>query len=166
MRPLFRLTRASWALSLALTLAAAAPASAHQARPMLGELRLNVAPASAQRCGAGALTLDFGGVGLATHLGRVSGTGSNCTELSLATAAVDIWDGVANYVAPDGSTIQTTYIGTQQAPLAGVAEAVTIHTVTGGTGRFARAAGSWTVSGHVDLANGTFVGDLAGWLSY
>jgi hypothetical protein len=166
MRALHRLTLASLALTLALTLAPAAPAAAHHARPMFGELRLSVAPAAVQRCEPGALTLDFGGVGLATHLGRVHGTGSNCTELSLATEAVDIWDGVASHVAADGSTIQTSYIGTQQAPIAGVAEAITTHTVTGGTGRFAGAAGSWTVSGHVDFTNGTFVGELAGWLSY
>jgi hypothetical protein len=162
MRKLSRLALAS----LALTLAGAAPASAHQVRPMLGELRLTFTPASVQRCGPDALTLEFGGVGLATHLGRVSGTGSNCTELSLATGAVDIWDGVATYIAADGSTIQTSYAGTQQAPVAGTAVAITVHTVTGGTGRFADAAGSWTVSGSVDFATGTFVGDLEGSITY
>lgn len=162
---MLRISRLALA-SLALILAAAAPVAAQQARPMLGELRLSFTPASVQRCGTDALTLEFAGSGLATHLGRVSGTGSNCTELSLATGAVDIWDGVATYVAADGSTIQTSYAGTQQAPVAGVAVAITTHTITGGTGRFARAVGWWTVSGSVDFATGTFVGDLAGWLDY
>jgi hypothetical protein len=166
MRTPHRLAQASLALALVLTLAAASTASAHHTRPIFGELRLSVTPAAVQRCGPDALTLDFGGVGLATHLGRVSGTGSNCTELSLATGAVDIWDGVASYVAADGSTIQTSYTGTQQAPVAGVAEASTSHTVTGGTGRFAGATGSWSVAGHVDFTTGMFVGELAGWLSY
>jgi hypothetical protein len=162
MRSLTRLALAS----LLLTLATAAPATAHQSRPMLGELRLTFAPAPVQRCGPDALTLEFSGGGLATHLGLVSGTGSNCTELSLASGAVDIWDGEATYVAADGSTIQTSYAGTQQAPVDGTAVAITVHTITGGTGRFADAAGSWTVSGSVAFATGTFVGDLEGWITY
>jgi hypothetical protein len=153
-------------LALGPTLLAVTPAVAHQVRPMLGELRLTFAPASIQRCGPDALTLEFSGDGLATHLGHVSGTGSNCTELSLASGAVDIWDGAATYVAADGSTIQTTYAGTQHGPVDGTAVANTVHTITGGTGRFADAAGSWTVSGSVDFATGTFVGDLEGWITY
>jgi hypothetical protein len=162
MRPSIRLALAS----VVLTLATAMPATAHQARPMLGELHLTFSPAAAQRCGADALTLEFGGAGLVTHLGRVTGAGSNCTELTLATDAVDIWDGVATYVAPDGSTIQTTYEGAQEPPAGATAVAVTVHTVTGGTGRFASASGQWTVTGSVDFTTGTFIGDLAGWISY
>ena len=162
MRALIRLALAS----VVLTLATAMPATAHQARPMLGELHLTFSPTAAQRCGADALTLGFSGSGLVTHLGRVTGTGSNCTELALATDAVDIWDGLATYVAADGSTVQTTYEGAQEPPVGGTAVAVTIHTVTGGTGRFANAVGQWTVTGSVDFATGTFVGDLAGWISY
>lgn len=162
MRSIIRLALAS----LLLTLATAMPATANQARPMLGELRLSFTPASAQRCGPNSLTLQFTGGGLATHLGRVSGTGSNCTEPSLATGAVEIWDGEASYLAADGSTIQTSYAGAQQAPVDGTAVAITVHTITSGTGRFADAAGSWTVSGSVDFATGTFVGELEGWITY
>lgn len=151
------------ALAMVLT---ATPAAADQSRSMVGELRLTFIPASVQRCGADALTLEFTGGGLATHLGRVSGSGSNCTELSLATGSVDIWDGIATYVAADGSTIQTTYAGTQQVPVAGTAVAVTLHTVTGGTGRFAAVTGAWTVTGTVDFSTGTFIGDFAGWITY
>jgi hypothetical protein len=162
MRALYRLALAS----LVVALATAGPATANQARPMLGELHLTFSPAAEQRCGADALTLGFSGSGLVTHLGRVTGVGSNCTELALATDAVDIWDGLATYVAADGSSIQTTYEGTQDPPAAGTAVAVTVHTVTGGTGRFANANGQWTVTGSVNFATGTFVGELAGWLSH
>jgi hypothetical protein len=73
---------------------------------------------------------------------------------------------MATYVAADGSTIQTTYEGAQQPPADGTAVAVTVHTVTGGTGRFASASGQWTVTGSVDFATGTFIGDLTVWISY
>ena len=153
-------------LAVLATILTTAPVAADQSRPMLGELQLSFTPASDQRCGASALTLEFAGVGRATHLGRVSGTGSNCTELNLATGEVAIWDGVATYVAADGSIINTSYAGTQQAAVAGVAVAITTHTVTSGTGRFAGAAGSWVVTGSVDFATGTFAGDLVGSITY
>jgi hypothetical protein len=44
MRPFIRLALAS----VTLTLATAMPATAHQSRPMLGELRLTFSPAAAQ----------------------------------------------------------------------------------------------------------------------
>jgi len=56
-------------------------------------------------------------VGIATHLGRMEGTGANCTSFNLTTEAVPIWDGLATFVAADGSSITMTYEGTQGAPV-------------------------------------------------
>jgi hypothetical protein len=153
-------------LATAASLLAAAPVVAGEQRPMQGRLNAAVALAAEQRCGPNALTLEFTASGLATHLGRVTGSGTNCTEFALATSEVAIWDGMATYVAADGSTILVSYEGVQQAPVAGVATATTTHTVIGGTGRFADAAGSWTVSGPVDFVNLSFSADFSGWISY
>jgi hypothetical protein len=119
-----------------------------------------------QRCGPDALTIGFEGAGLATHLGRMTGTGSNCTEFSLATDAVAIWDGIATYTAADGSTITTVYEGVQQAPVVGVATSVTINTIVAGTGRFERAEGSFTASGPIDFTTGLVSHTFSGWISY
>jgi hypothetical protein len=153
-------------LTIAASLVAAAPVMAADQRPMLGRMTASVGIATDQRCGAGAVTLEFTAQAIATHLGRVTGAGTNCTEPTLATSEVAIWDGLATYVAADGSTILTTYEGMQHAPFAGVATATTTHTVIGGTGRFADAAGSWTVTGPVDFVNFSFAADFAGWISY
>jgi hypothetical protein len=152
-------------LALILLLALTGPASADSARPMHGRVTLALVQAE-PRCGSDALTLGFTGVGNAAHLGSISGSASNCTEFSLTTEAVDIWDGVATFVAADGSTLSTAYVGAQQAPVAGIASAESTHTVLGGTGRFAGAAGVWTLQGEVDFGAGTFTGSLSGWISY
>jgi hypothetical protein len=154
------------ALVLTLTLAAAAPVAAREQRPMHGQFSASVAVAAEQRCGPDALTLAFTASGGATHLGRITGSGTNCTEFTLATSAVAIWDGMATYEAADGSSILIRYEGTQDAPVAGIASTSAIHTVIGGTGRFSNAAGAWMVTGQIDFLTASFDGEFAGWLSY
>ena len=158
-----RLTILAGVLLLAVT--AAIPAHAAERRPMRGTFDASVAPA-AQRCGPAALTLGFQVHGVATHLGQLSGSGSNCTEFTLATSAVAVWDGLATLTAADGSTISTTSNGRQDQPVAGLAGFAVIHHVTGGTGRFAGASGIWTVSGTIDVVHGTLDGTVSGWLSF
>jgi hypothetical protein len=143
----------------------ATPAAAADQRPMRGQFTAQAAPA-APRCGPDALTLGFEIQGVATHLGSLTGTGSNCTEFTLATNAVAVWDGLATFVAADGSTVSTTSEGTQDAPVAGRAAFDITHTISGGTGRFAGAAGVWEVTGVIDFTTGTVDGQVAGWFSY
>jgi hypothetical protein len=119
-----------------------------------------------QRCGPNALTIGFEGTGIATHLGLMTGTGTNCTEFSLATGSVAIWDGILTLVAADGSSLTATYVGVQHAPAAGVATTTTTNTVVSGTGRFEGAEGSWTGSGELDFTSGIFHGQFSGWISY
>jgi hypothetical protein len=153
-------------LAVLATILAAAPAAASQSRPMQGRMTASVGIAAEQRCGAGAVTLELHVEAVATHLGRATGSGTNCTEPTLAIGEVAIWDGLATYIAADGSTIFVTYEGTQGAPVAGVATATTHHTVVGGTGRFADAAGSWTVIGPVDFTTFSFSASFAGTITY
>ena len=151
--------------ALVLAAALAAPVGAAEQRPMSGRFTAQAAPTT-PRCGPDALALGFEIQGVASHLGRLTGTGSNCTEFTLATNAVAVWDGLATFVAADGSTINTTSEGTQGAPIAGQATFAISHTIAGGTGRFAEAAGVWEVTGVIDFTTGSVAGRVAGWLSY
>jgi len=162
---LLRRTVGSLGAVLLLTAALAGPVAADEPRPMHGAYTIGVVPVE-QRCGPNALTIGFEGVGIATHLGRMEGTGSNCTSFDLTTNAVPIWDGVATFVAADGSSISTTYDGAQDAPVDGRASTATTFTVVSGTGRFEGATGSWTSSGVIDFTTGQFRGSFSGWISY
>jgi hypothetical protein len=145
--------------------ALAGSVSAGELRPMKGHYTISVVPVE-QRCGANALTIGFEGVGIATHLGRMSGTGSNCTSFSLTTEAVPIWDGRATFVAADGSSITMAYEGAQDAPVNGTATAANTFTIVSGTGRFEGASGSWTSSEVIDFTTGIDRGSFSGSISY
>ena len=161
--------RRSLALATAVALLTAASLStsalAGNDRPISGQFTVGVVPVE-QRCGPNALTIGFEGTGIATHLGRMTGQGSNCTSFSLATGAVGIWDGVATFVAADGSSFTVRYEGVQAAPVAGVALAVTTNTIVSGTGRFEDVEGSWSQSGELDFTTGVFHGSFAGSIEY
>jgi hypothetical protein len=142
-----------------------ASVAASEQRPMRGQYTIAVVPVE-PRCGPNALTIGFEGVGIATHLGRMEGTGSNCTSFNLATEAVPIWNGLATFVAEDGSSITMTYEGAQDAPVDGRATAANTFTVVAGTGRFEDATGSWTSSEVIDFTTGIDLGAFSGWISY
>ena len=152
-------------LSLITALTISAATLGADQRPMSGGFTVGVVPVE-QRCGPGALTIGFEGAGIATHLGRFTGSGTNCTSFDLATQSVPIYDGIATFLAADGSTITTHYEGTQQAPVAGVATVEATHTVVGGTGRFAGASGTWPSSGTIDFTTGSSSATLSGWITY
>ena len=155
----------SIALALLAVLTLSASVVAGDQRPMKGHYTIGVAPVD-QRCGPNALTIGFEGVGIATHFGRMAGTGSNCTEFTLATESVAIWDGIATYTAADGSSVTVSYDGVQGAPAGGVAMASTTSTVVSGTGRFEGAHGSWTASGTIDFTTGLVNDTFTGWISH
>jgi len=162
---LLRPTIGSLGAVLLLAAALSGPVAAGDQRPMKGHYTISVVPVE-QRCGPNALTIGFEGVGIATHLGRMVGTGSNCTSFNLTTEAVPIWDGLATFVAADGSSISLTYEGAQDAPVDGRATAANTFTVISGTGRFAGATGSWTSSEMIDFTTGIDLGAFSGWVSY
>jgi hypothetical protein len=159
-----RTTPIAIVLGLILAIALAAPVEAGERRPMTGQFTAQAGPTD-PRCGDD-LTLGFEIRGVASHLGALTGSGSNCTEWTLASSAAAVWDGLATFVAADGSTLTTVSEGTQDAPIVGKATFVITHTITAGTGRLADAAGVWTVTGAIDFTTGTISGKVAGWLSY
>ncbi len=152
-------------LALALVLGAVLPAAATEQRPFSGEFT-GIGVQAAQRCGPEALTIGHQVLGVATHLGRFTGTGTNCTEFTLATQAVAIWDGTITIRAADGSTLTMTSEGSQSAPIAGVASYTQTATVVAGTGRFADAAGVLVLTGTIDFFTFAATGTVSGWLSY
>lgn len=152
------------ALALTLALGAVLPASAIEQRPFTGEFT-GFGILADQRC-PGALTVGHQVSGVATHLGRFTGTGTNCTEFTLATDAVAIWDGIVTIRAADGSTLTLTAEGSQGAPVAGVASYTHTDTVIAGTGRFADAAGVLILTGTIDFTTFAVTGTVSGWLSY
>ena len=162
---LLRGTVGSVGAVLLLAAALAGPVGADQRRPMDGGYTIGVVPVE-QRCGPGALTIGFERVGIATHLGRMTGAGSNCTSFNLTTEAVPIWNGLATFVAADGSSISMTYEGAQDAPVGGKATAANTFTIVSGTGRFEGATGSWTSSEVIDFTTGVDRGTFSGWISY
>ena len=164
-KSIWRRTVGSLGAALLLMSALAASVAAGEQRPMHGRYSIAVVPVE-QRCGPNALTIGFEGVGIATHFGRMEGVGSNCTSFSLATEAVPIWNGLATFVAADGSSITMTYEGAQDAPVDGRATAASTFIVISGTGRFEGATGSWPSSGVIDFTTGTFSGSFSGWISY
>jgi hypothetical protein len=154
----------STALALTLALAAVLPATAAEQRPFSGEFT-GFGIQAAQRC-PNALTIGHEVSGIATHLGRFTGSGTNCTEFTLATEPVAIWDGIVTIRAADGSTLTLTAEGSQGAPVDGVASYTHTDTVVAGTGRFADAAGVLILTGTIDFSTLAVTGTVSGWLSY
>ena len=145
-------------------LSMAMPAMAATERPFRGSFT-GVAVLAEPRCGSD-VTLGFAAFGTATHLGRIEGQASNCSDESFPVASVDVFDGVVTFVAADGSTITAEYEGVQQAPVHWVAAYSITMTVVGGTGRFEGASGSWSTSGLLDFNDLTITGAFDGWIAY
>jgi hypothetical protein len=158
---------ASIGAALLLSVALVLPVSADDQLPVRGQFTgagVNVD----QRC-PDALTIGFALDGVLSHLGRISGTGSNCTRFTLGTSSVPIWDGIAILTASDGSTLTVAFEGSQGVPVDGVATYSHQDTVVGGTGRFAGATGQLGVEGHIDFSRFpevTVTGTVSGWISY
>jgi hypothetical protein len=155
---------ASIGLALLLSVTLVLPVSAGDQRPVNGQFEGSGVEV-AQRC-PDALTIGFAINGVLSHLGRMTGGGTNCTEFTLGTESVPIWDGIAIVTAADGSTLTLAYEGQQGAPTNGVATYSHEDTVIDGTGRFAGATGELTISGLIDFADLTVTGSVSGWISY
>jgi hypothetical protein len=98
------------------------------------------------------------GGGIATHLGRFTVTWEFTVNLADGTGA-----GTAHYVAANGDSIFTTVVG-QSEPTGtpGVFHITEIQIITGGTGRFAGAKGSFTVDRLIDFTTLVSAGSIHG----
>ena len=100
--------------------------------------------------------------GVATHLGKFT-VAYNFT-VSLVPDTLGQGIGSARLVAANGDMLFTTIVaqGTPDQDTPGVQRIVEMHTITGGTGRFAGAQGSYTVVRLVEAATGVTSGSLEG----
>ena len=147
-------TRSNIYLPLAaLILAALAiPAAAQQQVPFKGTFQGNDNTATHG-------TITTTGTGVGTHLGQLSLT----DVLTLTSACCGT--GTGNWIAANGDSIDTTLAGSAELTAApGVISITEVHTITGGTGRFSGAQGSFTVerlaSGVTFLTSGSFRGTI------
>ena len=109
----------------------------------------------------GFLSISFEGTGNATHLGRFT------VEIRIVLNTTDrTLTGTYEFTAANGDTLTAAVTG--QSPLTppGVPQTdVETATITGGTGRFASASGSFTAERVVDLATFLTTGSFNGTIS-
>jgi hypothetical protein len=110
----------------------------------------------------GGMTLEVTGTGHSTMLGNYSSRYRECFDP--ATGAVT--GGTFTLTAANGDKLFGTFSG--QARPTGDPAVVAYDdpgVITGGTGRFADAAGTMTTSGHANLASGQYSGTITGSVS-
>ena len=144
--------------AMILTAALAVPAAAKNQVPFKGALQGN----DSDSPGPSPTTLvaTTTGTGIGTLVGQFSFTQELTLDLVSLTAA-----GFAHWVAANGDSIDTTLAGSgEPTDTPGVFRITEIHTITGGTSRFAGAQGSFTVerlaSAVTFLTSGSFHGTI------
>ena len=105
--------------------------------------------------------VDFKGTGHATHLGRFTVEGPHRVN-----SATGIAIGSFTFTAANGDTLTADFIGVGIPTVTpGVFSIVETATITGGTGRFAGATGSFRVERLVEFATGVTSGSFEGTIS-
>jgi hypothetical protein len=142
--------------AMILTAALAVPAAAQNQVPFKGTFQGNDTESPGPSPTMVLLTTNATGTG--THLGQFSFTQKVTVNHANLTDT-----GAAHWIAANGDSIDTTVVGSG-IPGDGVFTVTEIHTITGGTGRFSGAQGSFTVHSTLvvaPIADGTYV--IFGW---
>lgn len=145
--------------TMILTSALAVPAAAQHQVPFKGAMQ-GQDTAHTPGLFPGTVVVTTSGTGVGTHLGLFSFTQEATVTLAAATET-----GSAHWIAANGDSIDTTFTGSAEpTDTPGVISITEIHTITGGTGRFAGAQGSFTVErlhhGVTFLTAGSFHGTI------
>jgi hypothetical protein len=103
--------------------------------------------------------LGFDYSGNATHMGAITGSFSHCIDNIFPPAYA--YNGIGLWIAANGAEVYFEYdlsiyidFNTFQSTVTGP------YTITGGTGRFANASGSGTITGTQDLTSANFAGTV------
>ena len=147
-RPLFLAVVAATAVSLASIAVSAVAAET----PFKG-----TANAVETSQGFPIVTVTRNGTGTATYLGKY--TSHVTLQVNVLTARAT---GAATFTAANGDTLTTTVDGRSTLIAPGVLSIVEVYTITGGTGRFADATGTFTGEIIVTQATGVSTGTFSG----
>ena len=153
------ITRSNIYLSMAamiLTAVLAVPAAAQHQVPFKGAMQGHDTDLGFTSTTVTVLTM---GTGIGTHLGQFSFTQTVTVEFATGHDT-----GSAQWFAANGDSISTTITGSGHAIEPGLFSIEDVHTITGGTGRFVGAQGSFTVkrlaSGVTFLTSGSYEGTI------
>ena len=153
--------KASISLAVAamlLTAALAIPAAAQKQVPFKGSLQGHENDTPQGGPPPTTLSVDGSAKGIATHVGQFSFAYQLTVNLANGSAT-----GSARFIAATGDSVDTTITGSSELTATpGVASITEVNTITGGTGRFAGAEGSFTVERLVNLATGFTSGSFHG----
>ena len=149
-RPLFLAVVAAAAVSLASIAASSAAAETPFKGTVNADETVLPSPPTA--------SLIRDGTGTATYLGKY--TEHITMQIFLPTLSST---GTATFTAANGDTLTATVLG-QATPTTtpGVLSIVEVYTITGGTGRFADATGTFTLESTVNQATGVSSGTFSG----
>ena len=156
-------TRSKIYVSLAamiLTVALAIPAAAGDLVPFKGTMQGHDTDTPCSPPQSQCVVVTTTGTGIGTHLGD-----SSFTQVAKVNLAAGTSEGSAHWIAANGDSIDTTFTGSGELTATpGVISITEIHTITGGTGRFSGAQGSFTVerlaSAVTFLTSGSFHGTI------
>jgi hypothetical protein len=101
--------------------------------------------------------LDRTGTGNATHLGRY--TEHVVMQINLPTMSSM---GAATFTAANGDTLTASVVGQATRTGPTMLSIVEVYTITGGTGRFVDATGTFTLKSSVDQVTGVSSGTFSG----
>jgi hypothetical protein len=143
--------------AMILTAALAMTAVAQNQVPFKGAMQGNDTDTAFTNTTVTVLTV---GTGVGTHVGQFSFTQEITVNFAEGTGT-----GSAHWIAANGDSFDTTIAGSAEpTDTPGVISITEIHTITGGTGRFAGAQGSFTMermaSGITFLTSGSFHGTV------
>ena len=126
--------------ALILTAVLVVPAAAQKQVPFKGSLQGQEIDTPQGGPPPTTLNVDGSTTGIASHVGQFSFTYQLTVTLANGTAT-----GSGHLIAANGDSVYTTITGSADLTTPGLASITEIDTITGGTGRFAGAQGSFTV---------------------
>ena len=146
--------------ALILTAVLVVPAAAQKQVPFKGSLQGQ--EIDTPQGGPPPTTLNAVGstTGIASHVGQFSFTYQLTVTLANGTAT-----GSGHLIAANGDSVYTTITGSSDVTTPGLVRIMEIDTITGGTGRFAGAQGSFAVERFVISATGFTSGSFHGMIT-
>jgi hypothetical protein len=142
--------------AMILAVALAVPAAAQNQVPFKGAMQGQDFDIGFTNTTVTVLTV---GTGIGTLLGQFSFTQTVTVDFTTATST-----GTARWSAANGDSISTTITGSGEVIEPGLIRIEDVHTITGGTGRFAGAQGTFTVnrlaSAATFLTSGSYEGTI------